>query len=147
MIIPAGIAFTAFGVAAIPALQRHLHPDAGRLHHVGRARHEHYPLTGGFAAMAQAVQPEVYQLFGQALVVMQHNTGTLTAVGCRPATSWTPSAPGAVALTSGGFGTFLKEGPADLAKIGDIANIFGTVGTSCGSCPATRRCSSAPSTA
>ena len=130
VIIPAGIAFTAFGVAAIPALQG-IYTQMQAVYTTSAALGTNiYPLTGGFTAMAQAVQPEVYQLFGQALVVMQHNTGTLTAVAVQAGNVLdTLGARAAVALTSGGFGTFLKEGPADLAKIGDIiANIFGTVG-------------------
>ena len=131
VIIPAGIAFGAFGVAAIPAL-KNIYAKMQAVYTTSTALGQSiYPLTGGFAAMAAAVQPKVYQLFGEALAVMQHNTGILTtvAVGAGSALD-TMGARAAVALTSGGMGTFLAEGPAALAKIGDIiGNIFGTVGS------------------
>ncbi len=130
VIVPAGIAFGAFGAAAVPALQG-IYTQMQAVYTTSTALGTSiYPLTGGFTAMAQAVQPEVYTLFGEALVVAQHNTGILTTIAVQAGQALdTLGARAAVALTSGGFGTFLAEGPADLAKIGDIiANIFGTVG-------------------
>lgn len=130
VIVPAGIAFAAFGVAAIPTVQD-LTTAMKASYTTSQAFGQNiYPLTGGFQKMANAVQPEVYQLFGEMLVVLGHDTGMLTQVAVAAGHALDDlGARAAGALTSGGMGTFLRQGPEDLAKIGDIiGNIFGTIG-------------------
>ncbi len=130
VIIPAGIALGTFGVAAVPTIQD-ITKQMQNVLSVSKALNQNiYPLTGGFAAMADAVKPQVYTLFGEAIQIAQADTGNLTkiAVGAGKALD-DLGARATAALTSGGFGTFLKNGPADLAQIGDvIGNIIGTIG-------------------
>lgn len=90
-----------------------------------------YPLTGGFQQMAQAVQPEVYVLFGEALYVVNQKTGAFTTLA---------TAAGKVvddlgarftyAVTQGkGMNAFLAEAPKDLQGWGNvIGNIGGIIG-------------------
>jgi hypothetical protein len=130
VLIPAGIAFAAFGVAAVPTIQNiTLHMTA--LSNTTTALNEKiFPLTGGFSKLADAVKPSVYQLFGEGLVVINHNTGLLTVLATEAGRALVQlGARSAVALTSGGLNSLLRVGPADLARIGDIiGNIFGTIG-------------------
>ena len=130
VLIPAGVALAAFSAAAVPSVQNIvLHMTA--LDNTSTAlKRNIYPLTGGFSRMAAAVAPSVYTLFGEALVVANSKTGELTtlATGAGRALD-TMGARAAAALTSGGLSAFLKNAPADLAKIGTvIGNVFGTVG-------------------
>lgn len=130
VVVPAGVAFAAFGAAAAPTLQD-IYTRMKAVQTTSTAFGQNiYPMTGGLQAMAQAVQPEVYQLFGQALVVMNSKTGEFTTIARQAGAVLDQlGARASVALTSGGFGQFLAHGPADLAQIGDIiGNIFGTIG-------------------
>lgn len=127
---PAAIAFVAFGAAAVPAAMS-IYSAMKTAYTVSQAFGTSMPgLSGGFSKMAQAVQPEVYTLFGEALVVANNNTGIFQKVAVAAGSALDIlGARAAAALVSGGMGTFLKEGPADLAKIGDIiGNVFGIIG-------------------
>lgn len=130
VIIPATIAFGLFGAAAIPTAQT-IYQKMQAVWTTSQALGQSiYPLTGNFQKLSDAAKPGTLQLFGEALVVLNQNSGRLipviTAVG---KVLDTLGARAAVALTSGGIGTFLRNGPQDLAKIGDIiGNIFGTIG-------------------
>lgn len=130
VVIPAGIAFGVFAAAAVPAVQT-IQQKMQAVYTTSKALGTQiYPLTGGFQNMAAAAQPKVYQLFGEALVVMNQNSGKLIPVITQVGNVIDSlGARAAVALTSGGFGTFLRNGPQDIAQIGNIVgNIFGTVG-------------------
>jgi hypothetical protein len=128
---PAAIAFASFGIAAVPAVQA-IGLQMKNLNTVATALGVTIPgLSGGFQKAAAAVQPQVYQLFGDALyiadqrgnafVTLAHSAGTVVdQLGARFT----------AAVTSGnGFGVFLRNATSDLSKLGDIiGNVFGVFG-------------------
>lgn len=130
VLVPAAVAFTAFGVAALPVLET----TAQRMIALSNVSHglgqEIYPLSGNFSKMAQAVQPEVYTLFGDALAVAGRSAGTFGKLAVQAGQGVESlSARTAVALTSQGTGAFLASAVDDMVKIGDVfENIFGTFG-------------------
>jgi hypothetical protein len=128
---PAAIAFGAFAAAAAPVVGD-ITTQMKNLYTVTTATGQSiYPLTGAFQRMSDAVQPEVYQLFGQALSVANSKTGEFTdlATGAGQVLD-VLGARMEVALTSGGgFNAFLSNAVSDLAKLGDIAgNVLGSLG-------------------
>lgn len=130
VVLPAAIAFTVFGVAAIPAVTT-LAGQMGNLLTVSAATGKTIPpLTGGFSAMAAAVQPQVYVLFGEGLDMINSKAGVLQklALGAGSAMDALASR-SVVALQGGGAGGILASGAADLMQIGTFfGNMFGTIG-------------------
>lgn len=129
-VVPASIALAAFGIGAAPVIGD-IATQMQSVFTVSRALNQNiYPLTGGFQALAKAVQPEVYSLFGDALEIVSSNMGKLQTLAV--ATGSVVDQLGAritAALTSGGLDQFIKEAAPDLATLGDIfGNIFGTIG-------------------
>jgi hypothetical protein len=130
VLVPAAVAFTAFGVAAIPTVMS-IYQSMRAVQTTSKAFQETlYPMTGGFQAMAKAVQPEVYTLFGEALVVMNNGTGQFTKVAVSAGKALDMlGARIAVALNSPGTGKFLDSATKDLTQITDVfGNIFGIFG-------------------
>jgi hypothetical protein len=130
VVIPATVALVAFGAEAAPAVQ-HIGVQLQNVWTAANALNTSVgPLQQSMFSLNKAVTPEVYQLFGEALVVAARDAGGFSQVAAAAGQVLVQlGARAAVALTSGGMGTFLKEGPADLAMIGDIiGNIAGTVG-------------------
>lgn len=130
-LLPATVAFAAFAAAAVPTVQD-LSQQMQTLHTVTQAYGVSlYPLTGGFQAVAAAVQPEVYVLFGEALTVASAKTGVFqqVAVGAGQALDQL-GARFTVAITqSSTFGRIAKSAASDLAGWGNlIGNIGGIVG-------------------
>ena len=130
VIIPAGIALAAFGALAAPTfndIQKKMQAVFVTSTALNTAI---YPLTKNLQNLEYAVKPQAINLFGEALVVAEKNTGLFTNVAKQAGNALdTLGARAAVALTSGGLAKFIQEGPKDLATIGDIiANIFGTIG-------------------
>jgi hypothetical protein len=130
VIIPAAIAFTAFGVAAAPVVGD-IYNRMVAVFNVSRALNQAiYPMSGEFVQLANSVKPEVYLLFGDALEIMNSKTGEFTrlAVGAgQVVDTW--GARLATALSGNGFGQFMSHAVQDLAGIGDVVgNIFGTIG-------------------
>ena len=75
-----GVAFGAFGAAAVPAVQD-IYLQVKSLHTASTALGQQMPgLSGGFSRVADAVRPEVYVLFGEALHVINQGTGTFQAL-------------------------------------------------------------------
>jgi len=129
--IPATVAATAFGIAAsdaVVAVVRHM----TNLHTVMDATGKTIPpMTGHLEQLHKAVQPAVYQLFGDALTVMNDRTGLFATLAKGAATVLTQlGARMTVALTAGkGFGQFMSNAIPDLAKITDgFASLFGIIG-------------------
>lgn len=130
VLIPAAVALTAWAYAAIPAVigvGEHLYS----IWVVSKSLNTAIPpLTNNFKQFQDAVKPQVIQLYGDAIDVMNSKSGALgkTAVetggiidklGARIA----------VALQSPSTGKFLESAVADFGKVTDFfANIFGTVG-------------------
>lgn len=130
VVIPAAIAFGAFGAAAVPTVQA-IVQQMKTLYTVSQATGQQIPgLSGGFQKMAAAVQPQVYTLFGEALDTLNSRGSQFTTLAKNAGSALDQlGARAEVAFTSGGMSSFIKNGPADMAKIGDIiGNIFGTVG-------------------
>ena len=89
-----------------------------------------YPLPKNFQNLASAVRPEVFTLFGEAIVVATRDSGLFAKVAAGVGQALDQlGARAAAALTSGGFGTFIAQAPKDVMLIGDIlANLFGIIG-------------------
>jgi len=130
VVLPATIATAAFGAAAVPTVQAIVQQFQNLNTVSGAFGKNLYPLTGGFSAVAQAVQPRVYQLLGDALVVLNSRMGEFSKLAQGAGQVFDNLAARATAaLVSGGMSQFLKNAVPDLQKIGDvIGNIFGTVG-------------------
>jgi len=129
--VPATLAFAAFGAAATPTVQA-IYGQMKNLYTISQATGDAMPgLSGGFQKVAAAVQPQVYQLFGEALNTINHN-----------GTAFSTMATGAgnvldqlgarieVAVTSGnGLNTFATTAVNDLGKLtnslGNVTGIFG----------------------
>lgn len=129
-LIPALIALGTFGAAAAGTVGD-LYKHENDVFQVTRALQQNmYPFTNQLQAMQNAVKPEVYVLFGEALQIMNNNTGAFTSLAI---------AAGRVlddlgaritnALKSNDFQSFLAKATQDLAGWGTlIGNIFGTIG-------------------
>lgn len=129
--VPAAIALGAFGVAAAPAVQDIVH-QMQSLYTVTTATGQAiYPLSGVFQQVANAVRPEVYQLFGDAIRIVNRNTGEFQTLATGAGSVLDQLAGRfTVAATSGhGFQIFLANAVTDLAKLGDIVgNLGGALG-------------------
>jgi hypothetical protein len=128
---PAVIAFTAFGIAAVPAVQA-IDLQMKNLNTVATALGVTIPgLSGGFQKAAAAVQPQVYQLFGDALYIAGQRGNAFVALAHSAGTVIDQlAARFTAAVTSGnGFGVFLRNATSDLSRLGDITgNVFGVFG-------------------
>lgn len=126
-LIPAAIAFGTFGVAAASTV-KDLYQQMSSLYNASQALGVQMPgLSGGFSAMEQAVQPQVYELFGEALYVAGHNTGAFTTLATGAGKALDDlGARLSYALTQGnGFNTFTHNAANDLAGWG---NLIGNIG-------------------
>jgi hypothetical protein len=130
-LIPAAVAFTAFGIAAVPTVTD-LYSQMQSLHTVTQAYNTTlYPLTGTFAKVAAAVQPQVYTLFGEALVFAGHNTGAFQALATGAGSVLDQlGARFVYATTQGqGFSVFAQKATEDLSIWGNnIGNLGGIIG-------------------
>jgi SLT domain-containing protein len=130
-LIPAGIAFGAFAIGAA-GIVTDLYQHMVDLFTVTQALQQNmYPFTGALTALQNAVKPEVYVLFGEALNTMNTNTGVFTTLAT--AAGGVLDQLGArieAAVSNGnGFSTFIKNAASDLAGWGDlIGNVFGILG-------------------
>jgi hypothetical protein len=130
-LIPAAIAFGAFGVAAIPTAQA-IYTQMSNLHTVTTALGTQMPgLSGGFSRMAAAVQPQVYQLFGEALVFANSGTGQLQQLATGAGKVLDDLGARFVAATTqgNGFSRFAAKATSDLSAWGTgIGNVGGIIG-------------------
>jgi hypothetical protein len=131
VVVPATIAFAAFGVAAIPTLED-IYQHMMAVHTVSEATGKSiYPLTGGFERLGEAVKPEVLNLFGDALTLVNQKGGEFQALAVESGQAVDQLAARlVVAATSGqGLGVFLGHASEDLAKLGDlVGNLGGALG-------------------
>jgi hypothetical protein len=128
-LIPATIAFGAFAIAGIPAMKTIVTQMQTLSTESTALGTSIYPLSGGFAKMANAVRPEVYQLFGEALELAGRNTGTFAelATGAGSALDRL-GARFVVAMTQGRTAsTFFKTATDDLAGIGTVIGNLGGI--------------------
>ncbi|HUY45617.1 MAG TPA: hypothetical protein VMV92_07805, partial [Streptosporangiaceae bacterium] len=128
----AAAAMAAFGIAAGPSIEA-IKNQMTNLQTVTEATGRTlYPMTGEFQAMAAAVKPQVYQLFGDALNIAAHNGAGFTRMAAGTGAVLDQlAARFTVAVTSGNtFGIFLRNAVSDVAKLGDIVgNLGGILGT------------------
>lgn len=131
VVLPAAVAFTAFGVAAVPTVQA-IYQQMKNLNTVATALNVTMPgLSGGFSKAAAAVQPQVYQLFGDALVLANQKGSAFVTLAHSAGTVLDQlAARFTAAVTSGnGFGVFVRNATTDLSRLGDIVgNVFGVFG-------------------
>ncbi|HEV2473843.1 MAG TPA: hypothetical protein VGS41_14300, partial [Chthonomonadales bacterium] len=130
VIIPASIALATFGAAAVPTVQNLYHQMANVLTVSGAIGKTIPPMTGGFQAMANAVQPEVYSIFGAALAVINSKATEFQQIATGAGAVLDQLASRAqLALGSSGMSKFLKNAVADLQGLGTaLGNIFGIIG-------------------
>jgi hypothetical protein len=132
-LIPAVIAFGAFGAAAtdtVDEIYNHILDLDKANDELGGTI---YPLTGGFSKMAAAVQPEVYVLFGEGLQVIAAKTGLFTTLATSAGKVLDDlGARFTYAIDQGNtFATIISHGAADLniwgTGIGNLGGILGGV--------------------
>lgn len=90
-----------------------------------------YPLTGQLQSLAQAVQPQTYVLFGEALNLVNAKSGLFTQLAQQASAVLDKlGARMVLAVTSSAtFGTVMQHAAADLMGLGTvIGNIFGIFG-------------------
>jgi hypothetical protein len=134
VVIPATIAVGAWGIAASDAINN-VSRQLTAYHTVSDAFQQSLPIfgkaTGAMEALHKAVQPQVYQLFGDAITIMNSKTGEFSKLALGTGTVLDRlGARFAVAVTSGNtFSTFMKNAIPDVAKIGDsLGNLGGVFG-------------------
>jgi hypothetical protein len=136
--IPAGLAVGAFAVAASDAaveVQRRMQAMHTELDATGRS----IPgLTSGMEALHDAVRPQVYQLFGDAMTVMRSRTGTFAQVAKQTGTvidqlaarmTYAITSSNKLGTSTTQLSAFWKTAITDVSKLGDsIGNLFGIFG-------------------
>src|ERR1019366_3817552 len=122
------------GVAAADAVNNVVR-QVTAYHTVSDAFQQSLPIfgkaTGAMEALHKAVQPQVYQLFGDALTIMNAKTGEFSQLALGTGTILDRlGARFANAVTSGNtFSVFMKNAIPDVAKIGDsLGNLGGVFG-------------------
>lgn len=130
VLIPASMAFIAFGAASIGTvmdINRSMKSLWITTHALNMSI---YPLTGSMQKLEDAVAPQVWGLFGDLLIIADSKTAIFTKTAREAGTVVQQlGARMTVALTSGGLDQFMKNAAKDLAGVGDfIGNIFGIIG-------------------
>jgi hypothetical protein len=131
VLVPAGIALATFGVAAIPTVQA-IVQQMKNLNTVSGALGVQMPgLSGGFTKAADAVQPQVYQIFGEALGIANQRGGAFVTLAHSAGTvvdNWAARMTAAV-MSGNGLNQFMHNAIPDLQKLGDfVGNLVGAFG-------------------
>jgi hypothetical protein len=129
VLIPATIALGAFGIAGYSAAKA-IYTQMTNLNTVSTATGQAIPgLTGAFGKLQNSVKPQVYSLFGDALTVANHQTGSFATLATGAGSALDQlGARFTLAITNGkGFGTFATGAAADLQKIGTVIGNMGGV--------------------
>lgn len=130
VLIPATMALIAFGAAGAATFNL-IVDHLSAVHTVITATGQAIaPLTGGFTAIENAVRPDVMQLYGDALSVVNHKMGAFSQLAVSAGSVIAAFAARAtVAFESGGMSQFLKNASSDLAGIFNVlGNVAGTIG-------------------
>lgn len=136
--IPASLAVGAFAVAASDAavtIQRRMQA----VHTVMDATGQSIPpMTNALENLHKAVQPQVYQLFGDALRIMNSRQGTFAQVAKATGTvldqlgariTYAITSTGKLGTSTDKLSAFWKTAISDVTKLGDsIGNVFGIFG-------------------
>ena len=130
ILIPASIAFGIFAAAAVPTI-KDMYTAEQNINTVAQALNTTLPgLSGNFAKIENAVQPNVYILFGEALGVINSKTGEFQMIA-QGAGQVVDNLGARIAMALGGNGLtgFISHGVDDLQNLGDvIGNVFGIFG-------------------
>jgi hypothetical protein len=136
VIVPASIAVAAFGVGAAPVVAD-LTKQLQNMNVVtqatgGRIAFMNGAVTGAvgpFQKLQDAVKPQVYQIFGDALTIMSQKTGVFSTLAHATGTVLDQlAARFTVATQSGGtFTKMLHDGPQFVGEIGDTLGNLGRV--------------------
>lgn len=130
VLVPAGVAFAAFALAASGAADTvvaHLKAVNTVMAATGQAVR---PFTNAFQQVQDAVTPAVYELFGEVMLIVNNRIGEFASLATRAAQvmDYFGARIGA-AITSSGFQKFLNNAISDLTTVGDIiGNVFGILG-------------------
>jgi cell wall-associated NlpC family hydrolase len=128
---PAAVAFGAFGIAGSDAAKE-IATRMQDVHTVMDATGQAVPpMTNAMEQLHKAVQPQVYQLFGDAITIMNAKTGIFQSVAKGTATVVDQlAARMTYAITQGGgFSQFMQHAVHDAAGLGAvIGNVAGTFG-------------------
>ena len=127
--IPAAVAVAAFGVAGADAATD-IFNHMKDLHTVSEATNKAIaPMTGNFLKLQNAIRPAVFQLFGDALTVINSKGSAFAELATGAAKVLENfGARLAIATTKGGaFGVFLENAVPDLKYLGDSLAHFGSI--------------------
>lgn len=132
VLIPALVAVTAFGVPAAGVVHDMVEELTNMATVVTATNGKLGPFTGGLAKMSNAVRPQVFQIFGDALSVVNDRAGffnklaTETGQVLENLAARFAVADRAASKTLGGI---LGQGPADVRQLGDLfANLGSIIG-------------------
>lgn len=132
-IIPATVALVSFGAYGAPTVQ-HIAIQMQNLWTTTQALNQSiYPITKNMMSLGDAVKPEIYQLFGEALVLVNAKAGEFSNIAAQAGHVVDSFGARIVsAMVSGnGFSTFLQHSSSDLAGwfnvIGNLGGIIGNV--------------------
>ena len=128
---PATIAFAAFGIASIDVIKSISVQLTNAKSAAADMAAGVTPAATGLQKMADAVKPQVYTLFGEALVYASKSTGAFSTLAQSAGQVLDNlGARFVAAMTSGnGFGGFAKTAASDLSGFGSvIGNIGGIIG-------------------
>lgn len=127
----AAIAATAFGIAASDATQEVIR-RMQNLHTAADATNQSmYPLTGSLEKLHDAVRPQVYQIFGDALEVIKAHTGDFQRIVAQtsPVVGQLAGRMTAALTTGHAFDIFTKNAADSLKGLGNsFGNVFGAIG-------------------
>jgi hypothetical protein len=127
--VPAAIAVAAFGVAGADAATD-IFKRMQAVHTVMTATGQAVPpLTNSFKSLQEAVRPEVYQLFGDALLIMNKRGGAFNQIATGTGHVLDQlAARFVVAVTTGsGVNKFMQHAVDDVQKLGDSFAAFGSI--------------------
>jgi hypothetical protein len=130
VVVPATIAFGAFAAAAVPTIKDMVTAEQN-MYTVSQALGLQMPgLSGGFQKVVDAVKPQVYVIFGEALNTINSKTGVFMTLA-RGAGSVMDNLGARIemALGNNGLQGLLGHGVSDLQVLGNvIGNVFGIFG-------------------
>jgi hypothetical protein len=130
VVVPAGVALAAFGIAASSTVDDIIKKEQGLLT-VTTALGTAFPgLTDGLRHFTDSVEPQVYVLFGEALNTINQHTGLFQqlATGAGQVLD-NLGARAENALGGNGLGGLIAHGVSDLQLLGNIiGNVFGIFG-------------------
>jgi cell wall-associated NlpC family hydrolase len=130
IIIPATLALGAFALAGSDSF-KNVFRQVQNMHTAMDATGKTIPpFTRNLEKMHEAVRPDVYQLFGEGLAIVNAKTGEFNKLATGTARVLDNLAARiAVAVKSGGFSVFMRNAVDDVQQLGNVfGNLFGIIG-------------------